>query len=121
MMAQMRRFELLIARGRIGLLSALGLKADALLCSRAPNKRRPLCHICSYFSTSQSYYYMLIASSRSLVMIFPLFLITLSSLTAIILYLFKQQLIVITVNEQIRYNSSKNVKFMYIYSNVQSI
>jgi len=30
-MAQMRRFELLIARGRIGLLSVIGLKADALL------------------------------------------------------------------------------------------
>ena len=73
-MAQMRRFELLIARGRIGLLSALGLKADALLCSRASNKRRPLCHICSYFSRPRSYYYMLIAIRRSIVMIFALFL-----------------------------------------------
>ena len=29
----MRRFELLLARRRIGLLSTLGLKADAILCS----------------------------------------------------------------------------------------
>jgi len=36
-------------------------------------------------------------------MIFALFLITLGSLTAIVLYLFKQQLTAITVNEQICY------------------
>ena len=57
----MRRFELLIARGRIGLLLVLQLKADALLCSLVKNKRRPLCHICSCFITFQPYYYMLIA------------------------------------------------------------
>ena len=60
-MAQMRRFELLIARGRIGLLSATVLKADALLCS--PTKRRPLCHICSYFHHIYSYYYIMLAAS----------------------------------------------------------